>query len=379
MATTTTFTFVSLRRLQDYDSQIKPYIDSKIKSGVASSIKTVALDGNTLKFYNVDEPVGTTTPVFELELPETDLSSVDAKIKANADAIAKLNGSDTTEGSVAKAIKDAMDSLQTTIDANKKDADTKIGTLSNLETDAKGSLVEAINENKAAIEAAKTADAVSIDTSTTSEGMLKSYTVKQGTKTVGVIDIPKDMVVKSGTVEKNPTGMAAGTYLVLTLANASEDKVYINVGTLVDIYTAESNATQIQLTINSSTREISAVIVAGSVTATELASNAVTTVKIADGAVTKAKLSTELQASIDKADSALQESDVSALRTAVAANTASLAEGGATNTAIKTAQSAADAAQNDVDSLEERVVVLESYKYEEATEAEILALFDTTT
>ena len=38
------------------------------------------------------------------------------------------------------------------------------------------------------------------------------------------------MVVKSGAVETNPTGQPAGTYLVLTLANATEDKIYINVG-----------------------------------------------------------------------------------------------------------------------------------------------------
>ena len=39
-------------------------------------------------------------------------------------------------------------------------------------------------------------------------------------------------------METNPYGQPSGTYLVLTLANATSDKVYINVGTLVDIYTA---------------------------------------------------------------------------------------------------------------------------------------------
>ena len=37
-----------------------------------------------------------------------DDSGVKASIKANTDAITKLNGADTVEGSVAKAVKDAV-------------------------------------------------------------------------------------------------------------------------------------------------------------------------------------------------------------------------------------------------------------------------------
>lgn len=429
----TTFTYVSLQNLQQYDSLLKPYIDGKVTAGVASSLKTVSLDGNTLKFYTVAEPVGATAPAFTIELPQTDLAGfltkfeaatagdvvivgddgkvikdsgikltdlatlanvdekiaaakklIDANIKKNTDAIAKLNSDETTDGSVAKAVKTAQDTLQGKIDANKKEVDGKIGTLADLTTDDKTSLVKAINENKAAIDAAKAADEVTLDTTTTTAGMLKSYTVKQGARTVGVIDIPKDMVVKSGVVEVNPEGQKAGTYIVLTLANATEDKIYINVASLVDIYTAEQKATQVQLTINPTTREISAVIVAGSIGTAELADGAITTVKIADGVVTKAKLATEVQASLDKADSALQEADIADLRKDVAANKASLAEGGATDTAIKAAkqaaddaQAAADEAKAGVSGLDTRVKALEGVKYVAATEAEIKALFPT--
>lgn len=429
----TTFTYVSLQNLQQYDSLIKPYIDGKVTSGVAGSLKTVSLDGNTLKFYTVAEPVGATAPAFTIELPQQDLAGfltkfeaatagdvvivgddgkvikdsgikltdlatlanvdekiaaakklIDADIKKNTDAIAKLNGDETTDGSVAKAVKTAQDTLQGKIDANKKEVDGKIGTLADLTTDDKTSLVKAINENKAAIDAAKAADEVTLDTTTTTAGMLKSYTVKQGARTVGVIDIPKDMVVKSGVVEVNPEGQKAGTYIVLTLANATEDKIYINVASLVDIYTAEQKATQVQLTINPSTREISAVIVAGSIGTAELADGAITTVKIADGVVTKAKLATAVQASLDKADSALQEADIADLRKDVAVNKASLAEGGATDTAIKAAkqaaddaQAAADEAKAGVSGLDTRVKALEGVKYVAATEAEIKALFPT--
>ena len=227
--------------------------------------------------------------------------------------------------------------------------------------------------------------------------MAKSYTIKQGTKTVATIDIPKDMVVKSGAVEKDPKGQPAGTYLVLTLANATEDKVYVNVGTLVDIYTAKASATQVQIAIDSATREISATIVAGSVTATELADAAVVTAKIADGNVTKAKLSKEVQASLDKADTALQEADVATLRTDVSDVKTSLAEGGATANAIAAAKKAGTDAAAAVDTLEKgqvatnktnietntsditaikgRLDTIEGVTYVEATDEQIAAMF----
>lgn len=191
-----------------------------------------------------------------------------------------------------------------------------IGDLSSLTTTAKANLVSAINEVAAAVDAGGTGSVVTITESTPS-GYAKSYTVKQGSKTVGVINIPKDMVVSSGTVETNPSGQPTGTYLVLTLANATSDKVYINVGKLVDLYTAKQAATQVQLSINSVTREISAAIVAGSigtmelaskcVTSAKLADNAVNTANIANGAVSAAKLETALQLKIS---GTIQASDI---------------------------------------------------------------------
>ena len=131
------------------------------------------------------------------------------------------------------------------------------------------------------------------------------------------INIPKDQVVESGSVADitfhdsklwdgatdvtalikgtgTPTAADAGKYIKLVLQNVT-DPLYIAAQSLVDIYTAQPNATSVQLTI-SNTNEISAVIVDG----------AVTTAKIADGNVTKAKLAQGVQDSLDLADSAVQ-------------------------------------------------------------------------
>ena len=431
---TKSYIIITLERLQKYDSLIKPFIAGKVSDAVAKTFKAVSIDGFTLKFYTVEKPVADTTPAFTIDLPETDISGLISKIQnatagdvviANADGtvadggvklvdlaksadvtreigtakdalqeqitsnknvLDKLDGTVTVDGSVKKQIKDASDAL-----------DAKIGTLDDLTTTNKGNIVEAIEEVKSAVGNSKTAGEVTVDTTTTTAGMAKSYTIKQGAKTVATIDIPKDMVVKSGVVEKNPEGQPAGTYLVLTLANATNDKVYVNVGTLVDIYTAKASATQVQIAIDSTTREISATIVAGSVTATELADAAVVTAKIADGNVTKAKLSKEVQTSLEKAGTALQEADVATLRTDVSDVKTSLAEGGATANAIATAKKAGTDAQAAVDTLEKgqvainktnietntsditaikgRLDTIEGVTYVEATDEQIAAMF----
>ena len=223
--------------------------------------------------------------------------------KDSAIAEAKKAGTDA-QGTANKNAEDitALQGRMTTAEGDIDAVETDMGDVDTLSTTNK-TVVGAINEVLAAVGTGGTASVVTVTTDTTTEGALKSYTIKQGSTTVGVIDIPKDMVVESGEVVTNPEGQAEGTYIKLVLANVAEP-LFINVGTLVDIYKAQANATQVQLTIDSATREISATIVAGSITATELADNAVTTVKIADANVTLAKLSATLQASIAKADAA---------------------------------------------------------------------------
>ena len=345
--------YLDLEGLKTYNEQVKSLIDTKETSGTAA------------------------TKVKEL---------ADGQVKANTNAIATLNG--TGAGSVSKAVSDA-----------KADTENKIGTLANLTTSKKTDLVSAVNEIKSAVGDTKTAGEVTVDTTTTA-GMFKSYTLKQNGKNIATIDIPKDMVVSSGevktyTAQTLPTGTgaptSAGTYLVLTLANATNDKVYINVGTRVDIYKAKANATKIQISIDSTTREISASVVAGSIGATELATNAVTTVKIADGNVSKAKLAKDVQTSLGKADTAVQSvktgtangtvsvdgTDVAVKGLGSAAYTASTNyEKAGAVTALANGQVATN--KNDIASLKTKVATLEGTTYTAISDKEINALFGIT-
>lgn len=98
-----------------------------------------------------------------------------------------------------------------------------------------------------------------------------TYTIKQGGVAIApTIDIPKDMVVESGSIVGGTwsgnaftPGTGSGKALALVIANGG-GTVYINVADLVDAYTGGSSST---ITVSiSGTNQITASIVAGSIT-----------------------------------------------------------------------------------------------------------------
>lgn len=324
--------YLDMAGLQVYDGLIK----GVISQGDAKSLKSFQFDETTrtLKFFKTETPVSTpdSTPDFSMVLPEQDLDNFLEKIAGGVKDNIVIIG----EGGII------VDSGTKLSDLAKK---SEVGDITTLSTTFKGNLVGAINEVKGNVETVDEENKVTIETANTTEGALKSYTVMQGGTVIGVIDIPKDLVVTSGSVIKNPEGQEAGTYIKLVIANQIEP-LFINVGTLVDIYKAQQNATQIQLSINSSTREISATIIAGSVGTTELADNAVTTVKIADANITLTKLADDVTSAFEPAGAVKMLADGQ-----VATNTTDI-------TALKT-----------------KVETLEGTTYVPITKAEINALF----
>lgn len=115
------------------------------------------------------------------------------------------------------------------------------------------------------------------------------HLTKDGANVGASINIPKDMVVKSGAVVTNPEGQKAGTYIVLTLANATEDKIYIPVDSLIEYVTSGSAADDMVVVNVSGDHKVTATIT--------------------DGKVTKAKLDVSVQTSLGLADSAVQDGE----------------------------------------------------------------------
>lgn len=114
-----------------------------------------------------------------------------------------------------------------------------------------------------------------------------------------ILNLPKELVVKSGQIVDNPEGQPEGKYIELTLNDETEDKIYINVLDLVDIYTgvtADANTPGgVSISISAS-NEISATLI----------DNAVTTAKIVDLNVTESKLETTLATKVNNGEAAYQ-------------------------------------------------------------------------
>ena len=175
---------------------------------------------------------------------------------------------------------------------------TEINKLNKEDSAVVGQYVSSVSEENGIITVSRENLPQQIDytvtiTESTPEGFAKVYNIKQtSTGLNATINIPKDMVVSSGKVEtytlSGEWGLA-GTYLVLTLANATSDKVYINVGNLIEYVTSGSTINdQIQINIDNEHK----------VTAT-----------LKDGSITKTQLDSSVQASLDKADTAIQTVD----------------------------------------------------------------------
>ena len=279
MAVTTKF--IDLVELTRYDQKIKALISAED----AKAYKTFSWDANTntLSGWKSESPqIGDT--------PDVTFTLADVAISGDADDLAYDN---TTSGLTSTNTQDALDEL----------AAASAGGVA--------SKTVYITET-----AGQTADPYS-----------KRYGIYQGatgsssspvvSEKLADIDIPKDMVVEDGVVvdvvfdpsdntlhegsisgtdvtaeikgSDPATSADAGKYIKLTIANAASSHLWIKATDLVDIYTAQQDAAQIQLAIDAN-NVISATVVAGSIDTTELANSAVTTVKIADDAVTTAKI-----------------------------------------------------------------------------------------
>ena len=156
---------------------------------------------------------------------------------------------------------------------------------------------------------------------------IQRYELKQGPvgsqTTIGQINIPKDMVVESGTVvtlsEADEAGHAAGTYIKLTLANADSSEIWIPANSLIEYVTSGSSAGDMVVVDIDAQHRVTATITNGTITKAKLAQSVQDSLDLADSAlqsigngdITKAMLEQRVQDSLDAADTALQESSIS--------------------------------------------------------------------
>lgn len=240
---------------------VKAYVDKKT-DGIATD---AALETLTQRVATAEADIDT------LQGDSTVAGSVDKKI---ADAITALDLDNTYDAKGAADAKDtaiaaakkAGDDAQADVDA----LETMVGTIpaGATATTVVGYVDEAIESAIDAIPA-QTDYTVTV-TESSPEGYAKAYTIKQLGADVAIINIPKDMVVESGSVVTNPEGQTAGTYLKLVLANADESEIFINVSDLIEYVTSGSAAGDQIVVAVSADHKVTATLSAGSVTLAQL-------------------------------------------------------------------------------------------------------------
>lgn len=300
----------------------KTYADGLVGTGSAIAGRVSALEGKHAEGKTVAQEVTAGIEALKLAENYAAKSTTDAHI-ANADIhvtaakktawdgavsdVEILMGTEATTGSVKQIAKFYADGKDAAIKEAKAAGtgaqtavDTLAGKVGTLPEDATATTVVGYVDEKIGKIPAQTDYTVTVTPSTV-EGIAKRYTVAQAATGLNVnIDIPSDMVVKSGTVETNPNGQT-GTFLVLTLANATNDKVYIDVGKLIEYVTSGSKT--------------------GDMVVVDVSADHKVTATITDGTITKAKLATAVQTSLGKADTAIQQAGLnSALEGYVAKN-----------------------------------------------------------
>lgn len=291
-------------------------LDYAKTNAVAYPGQVVATVSDTEAVVYVIAAVGTTGKIVKLAASSTasDISALVTALTERVDALEKTTGSedfttifpaDTDEAK--KTLTNAILQLKKYIDAkvaSVKAADASIKIAGTATAPTVAAQLDATAGNALKLVAGKGLrvddPAVTLETPDVTSGMLKTYELKQYGKSLGKIEIPKDFLVKSGSVkaateaDKPYTGAKVGDKYIELVINSKDstsdtgDALYIPVKDLVDVYTGVTG-TKIKVEV-SADNKISASIVAGSIAKTDLV--------------------TAVQTSLGKADTALQQADI---------------------------------------------------------------------
>lgn len=293
--------FASLEAAQNYAAGNPA--EGTLANAYPGQVLAVVTDAETIIYY-IDanmtlQPVGNTKDVMAYigDIPEdSDAESIIEYIEAAvADKVEKVDGKGLSTNDLTDELKEQYDAAYThavsdhapvgaqanIIEAIKVNGEEQTVTdkvvditvptkVSDLENDS-----EFITHTEAeeVVESVKTYAKLTIESTTDEldDNIAKRYTFKQNNSVIATIDLAKELVVTSGSVKtvaeagKPYEGAVVGDkYIELVIAN-QETPIYVPAKDLVDIYTAEAEAEEIQIVI-SGTNEISATIVDGSVT-----------------------------------------------------------------------------------------------------------------
>ena len=298
-----TIKYLDLVGLGQYDALIKKYSDDNDAS-ILSQLEAAIGEGG-----NVATQIQTAINALKGTLAEDDAKTLEAindEINGIDSEITTLKGDVNTTGSVAKAVKDGIDSIGTgtaqtvagkpiisvtqtngivtaasgNINAENVNVDWTPAEAGATPVSATANVQAALLEIYGKIDNNAEAGAVKVYQGANEVNEIKAdgqtYTIKQGSTTVASMNFAKDMVVSGGSVitataedkAVDDNVVVGEKYIKLAIKN-STDVLYVPVNSLYKDHTTEQNATKIQLTIDGN-NVISATVVAGSIEETDL-------------------------------------------------------------------------------------------------------------
>ena len=246
---------------------------------------TVKYDGTNVKVHGLGSAAYEDRTFLDAKIDEAKKAGTDAQTAVNtlSGKVGTVPADKTVIGLIAEAKKAGTDA-QASVSA----LDTRVGVIP---SGSSATTVVGYIDKKIEAIPKQTDYSVTINNPTSST-YAQVYEFKQLGKTIGTINIPKDMVVQSGTVETKAAGAwgKAGTYLHLVLANAENSDIYINVGDLIEYVTAgsgENDAIQISI---SADHKVTATVKDGSISLAMLASGVQAEINKAHTHANKAEL-----------------------------------------------------------------------------------------
>lgn len=348
-------------------TELETYAASGATAYVGQVLTLVA--GGKCEAYMISNEAGTLVKLAQTTV-SGDLASDVANLQTQVEGLVKKVGSAAVEGTEASGLYKLIADVEAA-------ANNKVSSVSAADTSVTISGTDTEPTVKVAISAAEGNSLsvgedglfvsvpevihpeYSLAAAETSEGMLKSYKLQKDGKDIAgsaLIDIPKDLVVSSGSVveledgkipEDAPKGTTAGTYIKLNLANSAKP-LYINVSTLIEYVTGGSGENDaIQINVSSDTHKVTA--------------------NVKNGSLTKEMLAAGVVASLDKADSAVQTVAAGDTKGTIKVDGNEVAVTGLQNAAFATVESINATAQGYVNTAKQTLEGTETDTDESAT------------
>lgn len=200
--------------------QVKDGTGRLYTSNVFDAVLSTANDSSTkvLTFTTVDTNGNVVnSSVSFYPTSKTEFDKINSRLDAVDSSIAKLDSS-------VNAIETSLGKVDASIVADE-------ATVADLSTYVRETVDTSISDISTRLNNTAVDASVSMTKNVDSDEYAAVYTITQGTKTVGEINIPKDLVVKSGEVSTHADN---STYIDLTLANDDSTIISIDVTDLID-------------------------------------------------------------------------------------------------------------------------------------------------